>query len=184
MAIFAVRHPEADIPENICYGHSDPEPGSGWQERIQLFAGMLGRENNKIDVIISSPLRRCKIAAEYLAGLLNVRLIIDDRLMEINFGEWEGRSYTELWEKEERYRIWMNDWKTAACPGGESLPMLTDRLRGFLRSPSAPYSPHENGVLLFTHAGVIRILYHLLKGMDMDEIFRQPVDHLALYRLR
>lgn len=97
--------------------------------------------------------------------------------MEMYFGKWEGMTYSELWEQEE-YRDWMENWKTASCAGGESLPDMTARVGNFLNSLNYP---EKAGILLFTHAGVIRILRHLLSSIDLDEVFQQSVDHMLLY---
>src|SRR5690606_17024528 len=48
------------------------------------------------DAIVTSPLSRCAAFAESLAVKLGIPSEIDERLREIHFGAWEGRSYAEL----------------------------------------------------------------------------------------
>ena len=46
--------------------------------------------------IVSSPLLRCRAFAERLAGRHGLPLSFDARLMEVGFGEWEGKSAAEI----------------------------------------------------------------------------------------
>ncbi|WDC85622.1 histidine phosphatase family protein [Caloramator sp. mosi_1] len=75
------------------------------------------RINIKFNRIISSPLKRCKQTAAYFGEFQ-----IDDRLIELNFGIFEGKSYLEI-EKEfkEEYNTWCEDYKNYRIPKGESL---------------------------------------------------------------
>src|SRR5205823_6648041 len=70
----------------------------------------------------TSPLRRCREVADELARLLKAVLRIDDRLAEIDFGEWEGRGWNEIERRDRvRYEAWLASWRDVGPPGGESL---------------------------------------------------------------
>jgi len=149
-----------------------------------------------IDRIITSPSLRCAMPAEYLSQLLHLPMTTDKRIMEMNFGTWEGLTYTKLWAQDPAYRRWMENWKTARCPGGESFSDVMARVQDFLGglgalgAPGTPEAPgarsatKDESILLFTHAGVIRIVRHLLGAVSLDEAFQQKVENMLLYQHR
>lgn len=109
---------------------------------------------------IASPLRRCR---ETLAILHRGPHRTDPRLMEMNWGEWEGRVLAEL----------RRDGLTAAReaqgldfrpPGGESPRLLQRRLEPFLAELAARGRP----TVAVAHKGVIRALLSLATGWDMQ----------------
>jgi alpha-ribazole phosphatase/probable phosphoglycerate mutase len=46
--------------------------------------------------IVSSPLLRCRAFAETLSDRHGLPLALDDRLKEVGFGDWEGKSAAEI----------------------------------------------------------------------------------------
>ena len=65
----------------------DPLSEKGW---AQMRAALVGHQ--PWEVVVTSPLVRCRAFAEELAARLALPLEVDARLMEIGFGEWEGRT--------------------------------------------------------------------------------------------
>jgi alpha-ribazole phosphatase len=137
--IFLIRHPRPLLGAGICYGQldveaEDPQPTA---ERLRslLPAGT---------AVIASPLRRSRCLAE----ALHAQPLFDRRLMEINFGEWEGRG----WDQIERALLdaWAADVLHFSPPGGESAAMLQARVVNCITELRA------TSVALVTHAGAIR----------------------------
>ena len=127
--------------------------------------------DGKINKIISSDLKRCRLPAKALAEMLDLPLETTPLLREMNFGDWEGRSWDDLWRESEGYRIWCENWQTAACPGGESLPDMTARIERFLNNEKS------GTIFIVTHAGVIRALKHLLTGKALELVFREKIEY-------
>ncbi len=139
MQIFLIRHPRPLLGAGICYGQldveaEDPQPTA---ERLRslLPAGT---------AVIASPLRRSRRLAE----ALHAQPLFDRRLMEIDFGEWEGRG----WDQIERALLdaWAADVLQFSPPGGESAAMLQARVVNCITELRA------TSVALVTHAGAIR----------------------------
>lgn len=139
MQIFLIRHPRPLLGAGICYGQldveaEDPQPTA---ERLRslLPAGT---------AVIASPLRRSRCLAE----ALHAQPLFDRRLMEINFGEWEGRG----WDQIERALLdaWAADVLHFSPPGAESAAMLQARVVDCITELRA------TSVALVTHAGAIR----------------------------
>ena len=141
MQVFLIRHPRPLIEAGVCYGRLDidcenPLPVA---ERLKsaLPPGV---------PVISSPLRRARRLAEALAD----QVFIDERLAEIDFGEWEGKR----WDDIERKAIdaWATDVSGFTPPGGESVAGLQRRVIDFADSLDC------SRVALVSHAGVLRAL--------------------------
>jgi alpha-ribazole phosphatase len=174
----AVRHGPVGH-EGICYGRLDlpplEEPGRAAQRLLEGLAGPPPR------LVFTSPLQRCRLLAETLAAQLGAAVQVDPRLRELDFGSFEGRSWETL-EREEPGALhgWMEAWKTAAPPGGESLPQLESRVRSWLAE-----QPVEQlaASLLVGHAGVLRALRVLAGLASWDQAMEAPVPHLAWLEL-
>ena len=78
--------------------------------------------------IYASPLTRTMQVAEEISGLTGLAVVQDPRLMELDLGDVEGVSGSEMrsgWP--EVHRVWRDNPELAAMPGGESLADLEDR---------------------------------------------------------
>lgn len=119
-----------------------------------------------------SPLSRARdtmdlLRAEVGAGLPAV--VHDDRLREIAFGDWEGRTWDDLKRAEpllmaERRR---DTWNFVP-PGGESYAGLLGRLRPWLEGLP------EDAVVV-AHGGVARALLHCRAGLDPERAVREEI---------
>lgn len=108
-------------------------------------------------VCLSSPLRR----AMETARLLGFDPTPDDRLIEMDWGEWEGRSLADI-RAEQGEAMAENearglDFRPA---GGESPRDVQERLKPLLAEIETP-------TIAVTHKGVLRALYALATGWSM-----------------
>jgi len=109
---------------------------------------------------VASPLGRTMETARSLAGR-PVRT--DDRLIEMDWGEWEGRIRTELAETlGAEFRQNEARGLDFLPPGGESPRMVQDRLKPFLAEVAAGRQP----TVAVSHRGVLRALVALATGWD------------------
>ena len=110
----------------------------------------------------SSPLLRACQTAEAL-GLLDS--ILDARLMEQNWGRWEGLSRTEILAQDGEDAFARAGLKLRfRPPGGESTQELHDRVAAFLREVAR----EESDAIAVTHMGALRAAYTLASGWDMS----------------
>jgi broad specificity phosphatase PhoE len=110
---------------------------------------------------LCSPLVR----ARDTAALLHGRAVAEEpRLIETDWGEWEGRSLAGL-RAELGAAMAENEARGLDFrpPGGESPRDVQDRLRPLLAELAAEPDP----VVAVTHKGVIRAVYALASGWDM-----------------
>lgn len=153
MTLWLARHARPLVERGICYGSSDLDVDAGHNlEVAQAVARMLPPRVQ----LVSSPLRRCRLLAEAIVQLRgDLALRLDERLRELDFGQWEGRRWCDIQEHE--YAAWLQDFQHHAPGGGESVAQLLARvqqLRAERRGPAA----------WITHAGVIRAVQVLGRG--------------------
>lgn len=164
MEIYVIRHTPVNISKNICYGQSDVEISETFLQDSEILAKKLP-EN--FDQVFTSPLTRCTSLAEELS-FSNV--ILDDRLKEMNFGDWELKSWDEINSIE--LQNWMDNFDTVSTPNGESLEELYLRVESFY--DELKKVNHEK-VLIITHAGVIRCLWAKILQIPLKNCFKIPV---------
>lgn len=147
MEIYLIRHTQVNLPEGICYGFSDVDVSENFEEDT---ASILKKINiDKSFITFSSPLIRC-IKLSKLIG--TDELYIDERLKEINFGDWELKKWNEI----DRLEIekWSNDYVSNNCPAGESFSDLYKRVIEFYNDILLI----NKDIIVVTHGGVIRCL--------------------------
>jgi len=84
MELILIRHTTPNIEKGVCYGQSDIDVTDTFLEEIKPILNNISL-NDKTVAYYTSPLKRCKILAE----LLSETIIVDDRLKELDFGDWE-----------------------------------------------------------------------------------------------
>ena len=114
---------------------------------------------------ITSPLSRA-IETGKLLGI--TEMLIDDRLIETNWGDWEGQVLQDLRIKYGQEML-ENEKRglDLSPPGGESPRQVCQRLQPLLSDIAT--SDKQKLIGAITHKGVIRSLLSLATGWDMSE---------------
>ena len=79
-----------------------------------------------VDLLFTSPMKRCMETAEILYP--DYKPIIINDFREMDFGDFEGKNYKEL-NGDPRYQAWIDSGGTIAFPNGESREEFVDRCR-------------------------------------------------------
>lgn len=153
MDLFLVRHGITEWNDQKRYlGHTNQ--GVVKKELYKLDKLKRELQKKRFDYVYTSDLLRCIHTLDYLQ--IPVKPIVDQRLREMNFGDWEGKTYNELKDLK-MYRNWLDNWENAPVPNGESATIFKSRVDSFLyelfhhRKLKNPQK-----ILLITHGGVIR----------------------------
>lgn len=176
MDVFVIRHPEPDVHAGICYGQLDIAPKPGYETQIAEAAALLPANAR----VYSSPLQRCRAAAELLAQRSGLELFLEPRLMEMHFGDWEGVAWDDL--KGPEVRAWMRDYVAVRTPRGESFQDLERRLTSFLKETLPRAAAEGFAPVLVTHAGIIRALHIRWSALNVREAFAVKVPFAELIR--
>lgn len=109
-------------------------------------------KNEKIDIIITSPLKRARETAEIINKQFNVEIVEDDRLMERCYGDFEGITKVELKEKKIQYPEIddaCNYLKNVDIFNMETMQDLCARIYELLDEITTKYK--DENVLIVTH---------------------------------
>ncbi|MCM8796698.1 MAG: histidine phosphatase family protein [Candidatus Omnitrophica bacterium] len=82
-----------------------------------------------IKAVYSSPLKRALETAQIIAKRFNLKVKVDDDLIDFDFGEWQGLSLKEVQKKfPETYQQWLEEPHLANIPNGENLDNVRSRV--------------------------------------------------------
>jgi alpha-ribazole phosphatase len=127
MIVFARHGQTAPNREGLVLGRADPELTEDGHRQAELLADALRGE--PVSAILCSPLLRARQTAEPIGEACGVPVVVDERLIEIDWGAWEGRATGSLATPD--VARWKADDGTA--PEGESLESLSHRVDSFCR---------------------------------------------------
>ncbi len=167
MQLHLIRHPRPAVEPGICYGQTD----LGLAESPAAVAERLRPLLPESFALHASPLARARLLAESLG-----RPRLDERLKEIHFGDWEGRSFTDIGSA-------IDDWAADPLgfrpPGGESPREMATRVLQWLaehgltpRTPDAAglraSPPLPDALVVVAHGGPLRAIAGHLLGMPPE----------------
>lgn len=173
--IYLLRHGETEYhAQQRLLGRLDAGLNDKGREQavrvVDFFRGM------DLKAIYSSPLKRCLETAAPVAGAQGLEVEIMEGLMEVDMGEWDGRSIKELFEREgDTVGRWMRNPSSVAIPGGEDFGAVRERVMAAVDEITSRNTGGDR-VLVVTHGGPIRgVLCEALR-MDLDSMFRIQID--------
>lgn len=150
-------------------------------------AGLIDRLGDlPIRAVVTSPLLRCRRTIEPLAELMCLEPLVDERLAEVDYGEWTGRKIGEL-AKEELWRVVQAHPSAAVFPGGEGLAQVQARAVAAVREHDRRLSEEHQGDVLWvacTHGDVIKSLIADAYGMHLDGFQRVTADPASVSVIR
>jgi probable phosphomutase (TIGR03848 family) len=139
-----------------------------------------------IRAVITSPLLRCRRTVEPLAEALCLEPLVEDRLAEVDYGEWTGRKIGEL-AKEPLWRVVQAHPSAAVFPGGEGLAQVQARAVFAVREHDRRLSDEHGGDALWvacTHGDVIKALIADAYGIHLDGFQRVTADPASVSVIR
>jgi alpha-ribazole phosphatase len=158
--ITLIRHPPALIPPGVCYGRLDVPLHPDAAGTLARIAAEVG----EAAAIITSPARRCRAVAGMLPGTVRE----DARLLELDFGRWEGVAWDDVPRAE--LDTWARDPARFAPPGGESGGALLARVASF----HAELEAHGTDCVVVSHGGPLKLLAALLARIPPDLLAPAP----------
>jgi len=159
MEIYIVRHTTPNIEKGICYGQTDLDVANTFEMEGENVLAQLPK---KIDAVYSSPLKRCSM----LASMLKNKPILDNRLMELNFCDWEMKKWDDIPLNE--IQLWYNDFVNERCLNGESYYELSLRA---IECYEEILHLNYKVVVIVAHSGIIRSLLAYINAVELKESF-------------
>ena len=124
--------------------------------------------------VISSPLRRCRETA----AAITADIEIDDRLIEIAYGELEGVRFSVA--RAEPWRAWLS-YSGWAPPGGESHDQLATRMWSVLDEHAAEAADRD--IVLVSHVSPIKAALAWALGVGIEVSWRSFVAQASILRI-
>lgn len=170
MKLYVARHGETEwnALNKICGRTDIPLTERGLEQAKLLAANMTDKQ---LDVIIASPMIRAQQTAAAVSEVIDVPVLTDERLIEQNFGDFEGldRGTPEYLANKRQFAY--------RYPGGESQMDVAYRVYGLIEELKGKY-PDKN-VLLVCHGGVCRSVRTYFVDMTNDEYFLYSEENAA-----
>ena len=141
-----------------------------------LVVDLIAREPGPFR-LVASPIGRARQTAEYVARATRLPIELDERLVEIGCGEWEGLLHDEVRTRNAEH--YARHWIFGA-PGGETFDDVMTRARLWLDAQAAEPARH---LIVVSHGVWGRCLRGIYGGLSIGETNRQPVPQDAVFRL-
>lgn len=173
VTICLLRHGETafNADGNRYCGRTDVELTAKGLSQARRMSNLLN--GFEFDAIYSSPLKRAKMTAEIASGVPD-RVVTDARLIEIDFGNWEGKCSEEFMEEDPlAWQDWLRDpYASRAGRVGEEGKEVLRRLHSFYQEIALKHAGKT--VLVVGHNGVNRFFLSDGLGMPLKN-YRQIV---------
>jgi probable phosphoglycerate mutase len=181
--IYFIRHGETDWNVERRYqGHSD----TPLNDKGRAQAARNGRalkpfiDDARGVAFFTSPLLRATETLEIMReelGLARRRYALDDRLIEIDLGHWNGRTYDEIAEESPGIHEQRDKEKwNFVVPGGESYADAALRIRDFLLTIDRP-------AIIVGHGASGRILRGYLLGLKPSRVPHLPSPQDKVFKI-
>lgn len=171
MKLYAARHGETQWnAENKVCGRTDLPLTTLGHQQAQILCEKVGKLD--VDLIIVSPLLRARQTAAPSAERWGIPVIVDERLIEQDYGIYEGVSrFDEGFLANKRHFAYR-------YPGGESMMDVAHRVYSLLEEIRDKHS--EKNVLLVCHGGVCRVIRTYFEDMTNEEYFHYSEENAAI----
>jgi broad specificity phosphatase PhoE/ribonuclease HI len=172
-----VRHGVTDhtVSKLFSGGLASANPSLNDEGRAQARATgeWLAPLSGTFDALVSSPVRRTRETAEILAQFFDLAIEEEPGIAEMEFGTWDGMSFTEVHEKyPDEMSSWLGDLESAPH-GGESFRAVEKRVLEGRDRIVASYA--EQTVVAVSHVTPIKTLVADALGAPLDAVYRMEL---------
>ena len=178
--ILLARHGETEWNKDRRFqGQLDVPLSDRGREQARELAALVAGE--AVAVVYSSPLIRARETADIVAEQIEREVRVDDRLKEIDVGDWERRLKDDVAEQDpDLWAAFRQAGDDFRFPGGES---FAEQQRRVLAALDDITERGELPALVVCHRGVIRCALAHAHGRGLDTYHEWRVPNAELLRL-
>jgi probable phosphomutase (TIGR03848 family) len=173
-----VAHTLAGRSEGVDLDDKGREQAQGIVERIGSLP---------VKAIVRSPMLRCENTVAPLAAALGIEVLVDERLSEVDYGEWTGCKIGDL-VKEPLWAVVQQHPSAAVFPGGEGLAQVQARAVEAVRAHDRTLAEQNEGNdvlwVACTHGDVIKSVVADALGTHLDSFQRITADPASMSVIR
>lgn len=159
-------------------GGDNPPLSEEGRAQAAEVAAWLTELKDSVDVVVASPVRRTRETADIVAGALGLAVEEEPAFAEMEFGEWDGLSFTEVAERDrERLDAWFADMSSPP-PGGESFVTVQERVLAGLARLLETHAGRT--VVLVSHVTPIKTLVAHALDAPLETLFRMELAPAAV----
>ncbi|WP_067856712.1 histidine phosphatase family protein [Nocardia shimofusensis] len=136
--------------------------------------------------IVASPLLRCRRTVAPLAEKLSLDPREDERIVEVDYGEWTGKVIADL-VREPLWKVVQRHASGAVFPGGEGLAQVQQRAVAAIREHDRVFAERHGHDVLWvacTHGDVIKSVLADALGIHLDGFQRIVVEPASISVIR
>lgn len=172
--IYVVRHGQtAWNLEEVFRGRADIPLDDTGKKEVHLAGEALKDET--IHAIYSSPLSRSMETAENIAKFQNVDVAPLNAIIDISYGDWEGKSLAEVQKKSpDLYELWLKEPHNVRFPNGETLEEV--RIRTIEAVDHLVDQHKDEAIALVAHRVPNKVICCAFLGIDNSNFWRIQQD--------
>lgn len=176
--ILLARHGRtASNAAGLLLGRADPDLDElGRGQAMQLGEAIAA--GGSVDLVLTSPLARTRQTAAAVAAATGATVEVDDRLVELDYGDWDQRPLSEI--ASEEWARWRRDIDFAP-PGGESLRQVGARVAAAMEDLAS--TAQDATVVAVSHVSPIKAAVAWALGGDDAMAWRMFVAPASLTRI-
>jgi broad specificity phosphatase PhoE/ribonuclease HI len=176
--LLLLRHGQTELSAQRRYsGRGNPALTELGRRQAEAAAKYLAQRGG-ITAVVTSPLQRAYDTAAVAGKALGVDVVVEDDLIETDFGDWEGLTFGEAAERDpDLHRRWLRD-TSITPPRGESFDSVHQRVRRALNRIIAEYG--DATVLVVSHVTPIKTLLRMALDAGESILYRLHLDLASL----
>lgn len=159
--LYFVRHGQSEwnVADRICGSTDSPLTEKGHEQAVETGRIILDK-GIQADEILYSPLARAKDTALHISEMTKIPARAEQRLIEQNFGKWEGTSPRNAAAFQEAKKQFLIDYD-----GGESMFRVAQRVYNLLDD----IKKDDKVYILVAHNGIARVVNSYFQNMTNEE---------------
>ncbi len=170
--VYFVRHGESEwnVADRICGQTDSPLTEKGHVQAIET-GKMILEKGIKADEIICSPLLRAAETARHISEMTGIPMRVEQKLIEQNFGKWEGHSPRKDPVFQEAKTQFVTNYE-----GGESMLRLAQRIYNVLDEITSS----DKTYIIVAHNGIARVVKSYFSDMTNEEYSKFSVPNCSI----